>query len=479
MSQGGFFEFREKLARAGRAKPDPQPGSSGQPMTVSELTARIDSALRAGVPGSVQVRGEVSNFNHHRASGHFYFTLKDSSACIDCVMFRAEAARLAFTPEDGMELLATGGVRVYAQRGRYQLYVTSLAPLGRGALELTLQKLREKLSREGLFERERKKPIPRYPLRIALVTSQQTAALQDMLKVLSRFAFLQLRLFHVPVQGAGAAEKIAECLQSLGKRAPSQRPDVILLGRGGGSLEDLWAFNEEVVARAMAGCPIPIVTGIGHEIDVSIADLVADYHAHTPTEAAQVIVAHWRTAGEAVDLHAIRLARALRQIVASQRQRLRELVRHEVFRRPGDIVNLRRQRLDDLARTMADGLAARTSTARARVQQIEARLVRVHPGHRLALIRQRVEQLALALRHAALHLRRHQADKLAAIETHLRAIAPAATLGRGYSITTRKSDGAIIRAAADVKPGDVIQSRFADGQVESVVRDQKQMRLWE
>ena len=273
-----FFEFREQIVKKKSAAPQPAGGGA---LSVSELTAVIDRAIKSGVPAFVSVRGEVSNFNLHRGSGHWYFTLKDQNACIDCVCFKSDAQRLKFTPTDGMELLAGGRVGIYAQRGRYQLYVSSLNPIGQGALELAFKQLRARLEAEGLFAAERKKELPPFPTNIVLLTSRQTAALQDMLKVLRRFPFLKLSVFHVPVQGDGSAELIAEALGLLNRKAAKRDApaDVIVLARGGGSLEDLWEFNEEVVARAIAASQIPVVTGVGHEVDVSIADLVADYHA--------------------------------------------------------------------------------------------------------------------------------------------------------------------------------------------------------
>src|SRR5438874_1736962 len=232
-------------------------------MTVSQVTAIIERAIKTGVPSSVLVKGEVSNLNFHRGSGHLYFTLKDPNACIDCVMFKSEAQLLKFKPADGIELLASGRIGVYAQRGRYQLYVTSLNPIGQGALELAFQQLRAKLEAEGLFAAERKKPLPRFPMNIVLVTSRQTAALQDMLKVLGRYTFLRVSVYHVPVQGDGACGEIAQALKMLNREAAKGRAaDVILVARGGGSLEELWQFNEEIVARAIAASSIPIVTGI-------------------------------------------------------------------------------------------------------------------------------------------------------------------------------------------------------------------------
>src|SRR5688500_738390 len=314
-----FFEFREKMTArvepvraTGAPVPAPmKPGDAA--MTVSQLTGYIDRAIRAGVPPHVLVKGEVSNWKLHRSSGNVYFTLKDSKACIDCVMYAGEASLLRFQPGDGMELLASGRVAVYQQRGKYQLYVNTLDPIGQGALELAFRQLCTKLDGEGLFASERKRPIPPFPQHVALVTSTGTAALQDMLKVLRRYPFLRLSIYHVPVQGAGAAESIATALKHLSRT--HQRiggVDVVLLARGGGSLEDLWAFNEECVARAVANCTIPVVTGIGHEVDTSVADLIADHHAHTPTEAAQVVTANWRGARDGVDVAGVRLRRAVR-----------------------------------------------------------------------------------------------------------------------------------------------------------------------
>ena len=480
MSQSGFFDFREKLASTGRTRrPDSPPPGGVESLTVSELTRRIEAALRQGFPSAVAVRGEVSNFNHHRGSGHFYFTLKDSTACIDCVMFRSDAARIRFTPTDGMELLASGTIRVYAQRGRYQLYVSLLSPLGKGALELALQQLREKLSREGLFDADRKRPLPAFPRTIALITGRQTAALHDILKVLGRFPFLRVLLFPVLVQGEGAAAQIAEAITLVGRSAKAHAIDLILLARGGGSLEDLWAFNEEVVARAIAACPLPIVTGIGHEVDVSIADLVADYHAHTPTEAAQVVVARWRTAATDLANLARRLGRCVRQEIGEQRQRLTSLARHEFFRRPRDLVDERKQWLDDRQRALVEALSRRATTARVRLQRLEGLLARHHPGHAIDLARGRLQATTARFVRAMSRLSQSRSDKLDAMDRELRAISPVATLSRGYSITTKKKTGQIVRAAAELAVGETILTRFADGQAESIVRDQQQMRLFE
>jgi len=468
----GFFQTHSRLTakRAVGAA-----GAIGEPVSVTQLTKLIDKAIKSGVPAEVLVRGEVSNFKPQRTgSGHLYFTLKDTAASIDCVMWNDAAARMKFKLADGLEVIAGGRVAVYADRGKYQLYVNALSPLGKGALELAFQQMRAKLEKEGLFSLDRKKPLPPYPLRIALVTSSNTAALQDMLKVLRRFPWLQLSLCHVPVQGDGAAEKIAAGLRDVNRRDF----DVILLARGGGSLEDLWAFNEEPVARAIAASTIPVVTGIGHEVDVSIADLVADHHAHTPTEAAQTITALWRNAKDLLSTSGVRLRRALRQTVQTARQRLTAAERHEVFRRPMDRINTLRQLLDDRQRAMSLAMSTVLRRHNGELSDVEARWAARHPRHLIALRKATVSAMESSLRRAIAEDGRRRAVRLEALASHLRAVGPQEVLRRGYTITTRKKDGLPLRAAADAKPGDAILTQFSDGTVESTVQDPRQPSLF-
>ena len=525
-----FFEFQEKLAhqrKSAGSKPDSVGGdnSAAGSLSVSELTGQIDRVLKSHLPVSFLVRGEVSNYKLHGSSGHAYFTLKDAAACINCVMWKSEAANVKFKPTDGMELLATGRVAVYAQQGKYQLYVTRLQPLGQGALELAFQQLRAKLEAEGLFALERKKPIPPYPARIALVTSRHTAALQDMLKVLQRFPWVRLFIYDVPVQGDGAAQKIAAALAHLNARHMELGGiDLVLLGRGGGSLEDLWEFNEEVVARAVAQSLIPVITGVGHEVDVSIADLVADYHAHTPTEAAQVAVQHWRAARDNLGISGLRLRRGVRGLVQQARQRLTAIERNECFRRPLDRVNGLRQLLDDRQRALAlvmgeklrgmhrrvnhaaerldrhrpasvisrirqrlgdaemalaRGMANRCATAQQKVFALILRLRERHPRHLIGLNGLRVQTADSRLQKAIRQDQRRRGARLEALEARLRALDPQRVLERGYSITTLKKTGVAVRRAADLAPGDRLVTRFAEGTAESVVQDARQMSLFE
>ena len=477
-----FFEFHEKLTqRPPKPEPTSEPGKAQrQILTVTQLTAKIEKAIKDSFPAAVVVQGEVSNLKHHGGSGHWYFTLKDANACIDCVMFKSDAARLKFTPEDGVELLATGHVAVYPQRGRYQLYVSRLELVGKGALELAFRQLCAKLEREGLFAAARKKALPPYPMRVALVSSLHTAAIQDMLKVLRRFGWVSVLIYDVPVQGEGAAERIASALSDLNRRwADLGGIDLILLGRGGGSLEELWDFNEEIVARAIVASSIPIVTGIGHEIDVSIADLAADYHAHTPTEAAQVAMARWRAARDLIETLGIRLRREIRTVSAEARRRLLELRRHEVFRRPMDQVNRARQVLDDRQRGLAQAMKGRLQAMRAAMHPLVSRLEQLHPRHRLVLHRQRLTNLVDRLAQAMRNLQAMRSRRLGALAAQLHAVGPQQVLGRGYSITRIKKTGALVRDAKQVKEGDRLITRVADGEVQSTVNDSKQMELFE
>ncbi len=472
----GFFEFHERISKSRVAARNVKTAPpSGEPLTVAQLTALIDKALTGAFPGTVAVRGEVSNARR-QTSGHLYFTLKDSAACLNCVMWRDAASRLKFTLEDGVEMIAIGRVSVYAPQGKYQLQATSLQPVGRG-LELAFKQLHARLATEGLFGAERKKAIPRYPSAIALVTSRSTAALQDMLKVLRRYPWINLSLYHVPVQGEGSAEKIAAALGHLSRHTP--RADVILLGRGGGSLEDLWSFNEEIVARAIAASRIPIVTGVGHEIDTTIADLTADYHAHTPTEAAQIVVQHWKRAAEELNFAGTRLNRGIRQIYRDSRQRLKDVWRHEFFRRPTDRIQQLRQLLDDRQRGLMLAAGSSLREIERRITRLHDRLQTHHPRQQLAAQNQRITSARQRLSSSmGIYLQSRQAQ-LKSLERQLEALSPQQVLSRGYSITTMKKTGKIVHSVAELREGERILTRLADGESESIVQDSRQLPLFE
>jgi len=473
MAGNGFFDLREKLTaprgRAAGAAPE-------STLTVLQLTKVIDRAIKAGVPGVVAVKGEISNFNLNRGSGHAYFTLKDPDACLNCVMFRGEFERLKFMPQHGMELLATGSIRIFAQQGRYQLYVNDLQPLGKGALELAFQQLRAKLEAEGLFDPARKKELPRYPTRIAIITSRQTAALQDILKVLTRFPWIHCTLFHVAVQGEGCGPQIAAALDAVNKQ---NKNDIIILSRGGGSLEDRWGFNHEAVARAIAASAIPVISGIGHEVDVSIADLVSDHHAHTPTEAAQVATSWWRNVEDQLASITLRLNRQIRSVMQEANHRLTAVERHEVFRRPTDRIDDLRMMLDDRQRSLLIALQNRLRRSANRLDKASAKLAEWHPRNTISLQRAHLTATQVRLQRAMqTHLQRN-GERINSWSNQLEALSPQRVLERGYTVTRLKKSGAIVRSATQLKEHDHIVTRFHDGEVESSVEDQQQPKLFE
>lgn len=469
-----FFEFQSRSARLGRKTKEPVIADN-PPLTVAQLNDMISAVIRSGVPTTVTVQGEISNLNYNRASGHIYLTLKDERSCIDCVMFKSDVEKLTSIPENGQRVVARGSVRVYTQRGRYQLYITRLTPIGQGVLEAKFRALKEKLEKEGLFDPSRKKKLPLYPQRIVLVTSQDGAAVQDIRKVFSSYPWIRLILCHVPVQGAGSAERIARMLLRL-----SSEPeiDLIILARGGGSLEDLWEFNSESVARAIADCRVPIITGIGHEVDVSIADLVADYHAHTPTQAAQVAVTHWKRAHDLIEKASERLIRSLSRTLNQARQRLVWIERHPVFRRPTDRINQMLQRLDDYQRQLEVGLHKTADGCRRRLTMIESRFSMQHPGGRVMILQAKIENLGRLLYRAGLTRLLSRKQTVESLDRQLQALNPSRILERGYSITFRKRDQKMIRSIKDIRPGDVLITRLCDGKVESWAKDPDQPELF-
>ena len=406
--------------------PDADAGADDERvLTVSELTAAVKELLEATFP-SVWVGGEVSDFARPR-SGHCYLTLKDDQAQLRAVIWRSTAARVRFDLHDGLEVVCRGRVEVYAPRGTYQLIVEQIQPKGIGALELALRQLREKLAREGLFDPARKRSLPRFMRRIAVVTSPTGAAIRDFLEVLrGRWRGADVLIAPVRVQGEGAAEEIAAAVATLGRMAPP--PDCNVVTRGGGSLEDLWAFNEEAVVRAIFASPVPVVSAIGHEIDVTLSDLVADVRALTPSEAAMLVApAAEEIAAGLRHVHK-RMTAALRNRAAAARSRLDALARHRVLRRP-------LERVHDLAR---------------RLDELEARSVRAI-RHRAGAARQRAESIA----------------------ARLESLSPLAVLGRGYSVTRRTSDGQVIGDAAKLNAGEQITTRFARGETVSRVEQKE------
>jgi exodeoxyribonuclease VII large subunit len=397
--------------------------AAAQPiLSVSELTRHIKTVLEDGFP-EVLVSGEISNFKRH-SSGHLYFTLKDETSQIQAVMWRGRAMSLFFTPQDGMKVVARGGITVYEVRGIYQIDVVQLQPMGIGELQLAFERLKKKLMTEGLFDPEHKKPLPKYPQRIALVTSPTGAAIHDMLTVLSRrFPAVEVILNPVAVQGMGAAEEISAAIKEINDYG---RVDVLIVGRGGGSLEDLWAFNEEVVARAIYESKIPVISAVGHDVDFTISDFVADLRAPTPSAAAELVVPDRSELLEILRNSCYTIQQNISERISSGREKVLSLLKSSGFNTPVQLVRRHSQRLDELQRTMVSATAHRLSLLHSKANELQKRIDSVNPDQ---------------------------------------------VLKRGYTIVYK--DEKVIDSAHRLHPKDEVEIAFHDGKASSTVQTVK------
>jgi exodeoxyribonuclease VII large subunit len=435
--------------------------------TVGELIGAVNSLLDEGF-ANLWVEGEVTNASTS-SRGHVYFTLKDDFAALDCVLWSSKAERLRFRVEDGLAVVATGSLTVYAQRGRFQMVVESLQPEGMGALQLAFEQLKKRLSAEGLFADERKQRLPSLPQRVGIVTSLSGAALQDMLRVLSRFSNLETIVADARVQGEGAAFEIANAIARLDR---SGLVDLVIVARGGGSLEDLWAFNEERVARAIAACSIPVISGIGHEVDFTIADFVADVRATTPTQAAEIVVSLLEQQQRRLDDASVRLRRDIWRHLQLARTRLSGLEGSSGLARVPQRLRLLRSRFER-ASQLGPLLLRLLERSQARLARVEAALQRV-PGQIAAgghsrLLASRCQQLGQLMLGRLQRLR----ATLAANERALIHLSPRKVLERGYSITTIEGAGKPLRDAGQVRSGTILQTTLAQGTVRSVVSGER------
>lgn len=506
---------------------EPLPGPSSVPplLSVRQVTALVKGALARALPATLHVVGEIGDFSR-ADSGHLYFTLKDSYSELRCVMWRSAAARMKFRPQAGLGAVAVGAIEVYEPRGVYQLIVHRLEPRGIGALELAFRQLKEKLAAEGLFDPARKKPIPKTPFCIGLVTSPSGAAIRDMIRTARRrFSRADLLIFPVRVQGEGAAAEIAGAIAAL--NTLSERLggiDVMIVGRGGGSIEDLWAFNEEVVARAVAASRIPVISAVGHETDFTICDFVADLRAATPTAAAELatpVLADLLIDLEHRRARVQRIATHLFQFAAA---RLEALMASETISRPTNRIRQAFQQLDECIVRIRLALAELLRRARRRVSHAEPQTLRTLGVERLARNAARIAALAHAARVGLLNGAHHRRDSLAASVARLERAGPAATLGtraerldqtrmrldralshqralrdaelevivralavcdpksvvrRGYSITRDARTRAIIRSVAQVRDAARIVTEVADGSFPSTADDPRHPGLFD
>lgn len=419
---------------------------------------------------AVWVEGEISNLRTP-GSGHAYFTLKDETAQLRAVLFRNRGRRIRFEPEDGMKVLAFGGLDLYPPRGEYQLVVELLEPKGVGALQYAFEQLKRRLEAEGLFEQARKRPLPAFPRVIGIVTSPTGAAVRDMLHIIGRrFGDLRILIVPVRVQGEEAPGEIVAALATL---AAVDELDVVIVGRGGGSIEDLWAFNDERVARAIVASRVPVISAVGHETDYTIADFVADLRAPTPSGAAELVVREKLAVMEMlVDLHD-RLRLAMASQMARRRERVASLLRRRVLTEPSRALREWTRRLDEAQAGLATAARAHQRMLRHRVELATNALSSQHPLARISHGAAVLAQLRGRLAASATHRAKHSRHRLAAAVGRLQSLSPLAVLGRGYSLT-RLPSGAVVRTAASLRAGDTIEVLLAEGAVDAQVTDVKE-----
>lgn len=434
-------------------------------LTVSQLTARIRDLLARNFT-DIWVEGETSNCRDAQ-SGHIYFTLKDDRAQIRCVFFKQQQRGIRFRPEDGLHVTVRGTISVYEARGEYQVYVEHIEPVGLGALQLAFEQLKKRLEAEGLFGAEHKKPLPILPSRIGLITSPHGAAVRDVVRILRRrFPNVHLTVYPVRVQGEGAALEIVKALKFFNQK---KLVDVLILARGGGSLEDLWAFNEEIVARAIFESQIPVISGVGHETDFTIADFVADVRASTPSAAAELVVQTRREFDKHIaDLRST-LGDVMRFRILELSRRVHELSARRGFRRPLDLLRQQRQRADEFTSRLALGLRARLEHSRKRFNALRLRIASFDFRVKIAAFRLRLEKRSADLGLRAERLLRAKRERLQRLSLQLQERSPLRVLERGYAIAT-DSSGALLRDSAQVALGDAVNIQLHHGRLSTEVK---------
>jgi len=437
--------------------------------TVAQLTRRVKTLLEREV-ANIWVSGEISNWRVSPA-GHAYFNLKDKTSQVDVVMFRGRLSNVRFEPENGLEAVVHGLVTVYEKRGNYQIICEEMQPLGVGALQLAFERLRKKLDEEGLFAEEHKKAIPPFPRRIGVVTSPTGAAVRDILHVLRRrFANVHVVLFPARVQGEGAAADIVEGIQTLDRWGV----DVMIVGRGGGSMEDLWPFNEEAVVRAVYDANTPVISAVGHEIDFTLSDFAADLRAPTPSAAAEVVVQERRVLLKRVVQCHERLCRSIQTWVHQLRHRLAIARSSYVLQRPAEVVRDRRQQADELRMRLEHAVAGSLRVSRLRADKAAHSLALLSPENQVRRAADRLVSLRRRLVQTASGLSERYRSRLRPAAGRLSALSPVAILARGYAIGWKLPRKELIREAKQLKRGDDILVMFGKGSVEASVQKVKE-----
>jgi exodeoxyribonuclease VII large subunit len=445
-------------------------GASARPerrgMTVTQLTTRIQQALEDAF-ADVWIEGEISNCTIP-ASGHWYFSLKDENAQIRAVLWKTAARLVKFRPRDGMKVLVRGAVRLYPPKGEYQVSVEVMEPLGKGSLQQAFEDLKERLDKEGLFAPSRKRALPMLPRRIGVVTSPTGAVIQDILRVLtSRFANLELVLFPARVQGPDAAFEIVQGIRAL-NRVPGL--DVLIVARGGGSLEDLWPFNEEVVARALVASRVPTISAVGHETDFTIADFVADLRAATPSAAAERVVQAKADLTERVSALERRLHARLQLTATRIRARVQAVTSHRVFAAERGRIRNHAQRIDDLTHRAERGLRRQSERRRDQLRRIGDRLESFRWDRQLERRHDELQRHVRRLSERARQITHDRRVAFALLAGKLESLSPLSVLSRGYALVWDERRGGLVRRADALEPGDPLRVRVHEGEVRAVVR---------
>ncbi|MCM3698288.1 exodeoxyribonuclease VII large subunit [Paenibacillus macerans] len=437
-------------------------------LTIKELNRYIKMKLDSDrLLSEVWIRGEISNFTHH-SSGHMYFTLKDESSRIKCIMFASYNQRLPFRPKEGAKVIARGNVTVYERDGQYQFYATHMQPDGIGSLYLAFEQLKQKLEAEGLFAPERKRPLPRFPRTIGVVTSPTGAAVRDILTTLQRrYPQAAVILYPVLVQGKGAAPSIVKAIRVLNAMGEA---DVLIVGRGGGSLEELWAFNEEQVARAIYESAVPVISAVGHETDFTIADFTADLRAATPTAAAELAVPHTAELRALLRQREQVLQQGLQHRLQQARDRLRRLQRSPALQQPRRSLLQHAERLDRLSMRLASRMETHLTLSGASHDRLHQRLLRYHPQEALRFAKRRRQEADRLLRQAMLGALKEKSRLLQAGIRQLDALSPLKVMGRGYSLVYDERGEKLIKTLTDVEPGDIVKVKITDGELDCEVR---------
>ena len=430
--------------------------------TVSQVNSLIKAAIEEKLPSRLIVKGEIRDFKRH-SSGHCYFSLKDESGILPCVMWASKFKNVKFSPEDGIEVLTTGFIDVYTTGGKYQFYAEKLEPAGVGALQLAFEQMVKKLQQEGFFDEIHKKALPPFPSRIGILTSETGAAVHDIVdSINSRWPCVQLFLHPVPVQGEGAAAKIAATLNDINRRNSQFKLDLLIVGRGGGSLEDLWAFNEEVLARAIFNSKIPVISAVGHEVDVTIADLVADARASTPTKAGVVAVPDMQEVLGQLNNFERRLSVRIQGTIQLAIQNLKTIMASSVFRNPILLVRMAEQQLDEISSELAETMKTLFSESRRLLSKSYEQIVSLEPHRLIGKKILDLNNLHNRTNTAMNSIINNRQMQLTAAANRLRGLNPKSVLRRGYSITTSKKTGHLVRTSQDIQIGDSLITELTE-----------------